>query len=297
MRHLVNVAPISMAILSPAGIYEEVNEAYCALCGYAREELLGQPVTLLFPPEQRDTIATAYAERFTGKVDGQHEWNVVTKVGTRRTVLGSGVIVPASDGSPRRVSFLVDITERKKTEQHFVELAHHDPLTGLPNRTLFTLRLREALDTARQREEQVAILFIDLDGFKSVNDNHGHDAGDLLLQLVAKRLVHCLREGDTVCRLAGDEFTCILPNIKNAANAERVARKLVTALDQPAKLQGHQVTMHASVGFSLYPGDGMDESTLLGRADAAMYADKRETKNRDRSGLTAFPPSDVLPAV
>jgi diguanylate cyclase (GGDEF)-like protein/PAS domain S-box-containing protein len=292
LRHLVNVAPISMAILSPEGIYEQVNEAYCALCGYSREELVGSPVTLLFSPEQRDDIAIAYAQRVMGEVDGQHEWNVVTKDGTRRTVLGSGVMVSALDGSPRRVSFLVDITERKKTEQRFFELAHFDHLTGLPNRTLFTARLRHVLEAANQREEQVALLFIDLDGFKAVNDDHGHDAGDTLLRLVAQRLLHCLREGDTVCRLAGDEFVCLLPNIKSAGNAERVARKVVAALEQPTQLKGYQVTTHASVGFSLYPDDGTDESALLGRADAAMYVAKRETKNRSRHPTATSPASD-----
>jgi diguanylate cyclase (GGDEF)-like protein len=133
---------------------------------------------------------------------------------------------------------------------------------------------------------------IDLDGFKAVNDDHGHDAGDTLLRLVAQRLLHCLREGDTVCRLAGDEFVCLLPNIKSAGNAERVARKVVAALEQPARLEGYQVTTHAGVGFSLYPDDGTDESTLLGRADAAMYVAKRETKNRSRHPTATSPASD-----
>ncbi len=295
LRHLVNVAPISMAILSSKGIYEEVNEAYCALCGYSREELVGQSVTLLFPPEQRDNIAGAFAQRVRGEVDGQHEWNVVTKDGTRRTVMGSGVLMPAPDGLPRRVSFLVDITERKKTEQHFFELAHFDRLTGLPNRTLFSTQLRQALDAANQSDEKVALLFIDLDGFKSVNDTLGHDAGDSVLRFVAKRLLHCLREGDTVCRLAGDEFACILPNIKSAANAERVAGKVVAALDEPVRIDDHRVTTYASVGFSLYPQDGMDESTLLARADAAMYAVKRDGKDRRRSALATLPESDRSP--
>ncbi len=280
LRHLVNAAPISMAVLSSEGIFEQVNEAYCMLFGYTREELLGQPVTLLFPPEQRYGVTTAYAQRVSGDVDGQQEWNAVTKDGSRRTVLSGGIITSAAVGAPHRISFVVDITERKKTEQYLVELAHYDPLTGLPNRTLFTIRLRQALDAALREDKKVALLFIDLDGFKAVNDTFGHDAGDLLLQVVAKRLLHCVREGDTVCRLAGDEFTCVLLNIGTTGNAEKVAGKLVAALDQSVRLADHPVSIHASIGISFFPEDGKDVSMLLSHADAAMYRAKRDGRNR-----------------
>ncbi len=179
-----------------------------------------------------------------------------------------------------------DITQRvaaeealRQSEDRFRTLAHHDTLTGLPNRVLFQDRLAQALIDARGRGQPAALLFLDLDGFKAINDTHGHDAGDLLLRLVAQRLRGCVRDGDTVARLGGDEFTLLLPNIQSAQNAAIVARKILDDLTAPVTVAGHSVQVAASIGIGLYPSDGADASVLLRNADLAMYRAKSGGKN------------------
>ena len=173
-----------------------------------------------------------------------------------------------------------DVTERKQAERDLAQLAHYDRLTGLPNRTLFTRRLLQELESAHRQEQLLALLFLDLDGFKAVNDTFGHSIGDLLLQVVAERLTQCVREGDTIARLAGDEFTVVLKDIRGAANAARVAQKMITALGHPCTLGTHVVTVGASIGIALYPDHALELETLLASADAAMYAAKTAGKNR-----------------
>ena len=173
-----------------------------------------------------------------------------------------------------------DITERKQAERDLAQLALYDRLTGLPNRTLFTQRLRQELESASQQDQLLGLLFLDLDGFKAVNDAYGHGIGDLLLQVVAERLVGCVRDGDTVARLAGDEFTVILRDIRGAANAVRVAQKMVEAIASPFTFGTRVVGVGVSIGIGIYPGDASELEVLLARADAAMYEAKAAGKNR-----------------
>ena len=172
-----------------------------------------------------------------------------------------------------------DITERKVSEQVLKYLATHDPLTSLPNRTLFSDRLNHALLLASRSSTHVAVMFIDLDGFKSVNDAFGHEMGDQVLKRVAKRLNSCVRESDTIARLSGDEFTLVVENITNPDDAAVIAQKILTTLSVPLQEEGQQITITASVGISIYPKDGKDERRLLKTADAAMYKVKNSTKN------------------
>ena len=174
----------------------------------------------------------------------------------------------------------INITERKRAELQIARLAHYDRLTGLPNRALFEARLDEALAGVARGGAPLALLFLDLDGFKAVNDTHGHSIGDLLLQRVAERLARSVRAGDTAARLAGDEFTVLLPGIGNPGNAAAVARKIVAALEEPFSLDGRRVALSASVGIALSPDHGLQASHLLEQADAAMYAAKRQGKGR-----------------
>jgi diguanylate cyclase (GGDEF)-like protein/PAS domain S-box-containing protein len=275
LRGLVERAPIGMSVSNEDGTIEVANVAYCRLFGYEHHELVGRHVTTLFPG--RYTL-TGGLEPETA----QRELEVRIKSGMQRTILESGLVLTRDDYQRRRVSFVMDITERKHTEQHLAQLAHYDLLTGLPNRALFRQTLGAALSLAADEGTKLGLLFVDLDGFKQANDTLGHGLGDLVLQRVAEQLTRCVRDGDTVARLAGDEFTVILPRIGGRENALRVASKILGELAHPLRLHGPgvTVTITAGVGISFYPEDGQDIGTLLKHADAAMYTAKRQGKNR-----------------
>jgi diguanylate cyclase (GGDEF)-like protein/PAS domain S-box-containing protein len=172
-----------------------------------------------------------------------------------------------------------DITERRRAEERIQHLAFYDSLTSLPNRSLFTQRVNHALAQAKRYNRKFAILFIDLDRFKVINDALGHEAGDQLLQEIANRLKNCLREGDTVARLGGDEFVVLLEEINESKHAATVARKILSNVCQSVTISGcdHQVT--ASIGISMYPDDGTDQQNLMKHADTAMYLAKEQGKN------------------
>ena len=164
--------------------------------------------------------------------------------------------------------------EKKQSEMELKHMAHMDQLTGLPNRALFMDRLNQALIQARRQKIKLAVLFIDLDRFKVINDRHGHKAGDNVLQEVARKLKVCVRKMDTVARLGGDEFTIILTEISGAKDAAMVAQKVIDALTEPQQIEGEEYAIEGSIGISLYPQNGEDVDTLLANADAAMYQAK-----------------------
>lgn len=278
-RTLIEKAPLCVGISDEHGIFETVNPAYCALYGYTAEEMIGQHFTFLFPQRQRAEKARTYERRLASWSEGRAEVEVVTKSGELLTVLATTVPITGPDGRPKTASFVLDITDRKRTEQHLDHLAHHDTLTSLPNRILFHDRLTQALAHARRHGQLAALLFLDLDGFKSINDTWGHDTGDLLLQAVAQRLRACVREDDTVARLGGDEFTVLLPNTGSGDNAAIVARKILEELAGVFAIAGHDLFITASIGISLYPFDGYDPDTLVRGADMAMYRAKGMGKN------------------
>jgi diguanylate cyclase (GGDEF)-like protein len=184
-----------------------------------------------------------------------------------------------------RMSAQLALSRRRATQEHIAYaaraeyLAYHDTLTTLANRSLFSKLLGQSLQLARRYDRRLAVLFLDLDGFKRVNDSHGHEVGDQLLQEVAARLKACLRDSDTVARLGGDEFTALLPELAEDKYAATVAKKVLAALARPFVLNGKELRVTASVGISLYPQDGTDEQTLMKNADVAMYRAKDEGKN------------------
>ena len=175
-----------------------------------------------------------------------------------------------------------DLTKEKQAEEQLQHLAHYDALTGLPNRTLFSDRLQQALATAKRSDAHMALLLLDLDKFKPVNDTLGHAVGDLLLIEVGKRLQACVRESDTVSRLGGDEFVVLLPTLEAEPDAMRVAEKIRNALSQPFVLADHHIGISASIGVAVYPQHGSDERTLTKNADTAMYAAKNAGHNNAR---------------
>jgi diguanylate cyclase (GGDEF)-like protein/PAS domain S-box-containing protein len=172
-----------------------------------------------------------------------------------------------------------DITKEKQAEEQMRHLAHYDTLTNLPNRTLLTDRLQQSLATAKRDKTHIALMFLDLDKFKPVNDELGHDVGDQLLKEVAKRLLNCVRESDTVSRIGGDEFMVLLPAIEAEQDAMLVTEKILYALNQPFELAGHSISIAASIGVAVYPEHGSDEKMLTKNADVAMYYAKSCGRN------------------
>ena len=195
----------------------------------------------------------------------------------------SSVYRPYRDSASGAVAGVVvlirDITARKTAEQQIEYQAYHDALTGLANRRLFHEHLSLALALAQRREKNVAVLFLDLDHFKVVNDSLGHTVGDALLQQVARRLKGSVREGDTVARVGGDEFTIVLHELSHAQDAAIVAQKVLRTIAAPMEISGHRLQVTTSIGITIYPADGLDAETLLRSADAAMYRAKSEGRN------------------
>ncbi len=274
-RSLVEKAPVGAYITDAQGYFETVNDAYCALVGYDRDELVGRPFTLVLPEPQQEGAARTYTESLSAGADAGGEYAVVTRDGRSVTVLASTVGLRAHGGRPVRASFVVDISERKRLETRLIHQAHHDPLTGLPNRALFGDRLAQALRAAeRQHNAPVALLLLDLNRFKEVNDTLGHDAGDALLCAMGARLQSMVRAVDTVARLGGDEFALLLP-ATGEDGAVDVACKLLGALAEPFVLEGQSLHIGASIGIAAAPAHGADAGTLLRHADVAMYVAKR----------------------
>lgn len=171
------------------------------------------------------------------------------------------------------------LTRLKQTNEQITHLAHHDALTSLPNRILFYDRLNQAIAGARRDKESLAVLYLDLDGFKLINDTYGHDAGDALLREAARRIVACVRESDTVARMGGDEFTVILRNVHALHSNDRVVNGIVEAIARPFLQNGKNCSVSASIGIALYPDHGETAEQLVKISDAAMYLAKQSGKN------------------
>ena len=258
-----------------------VNPMFTEITGYPAAEAVGQTPRLLKSNHHDEAFYQELWQALTdeGRWEGEL-WN--------RRQDGEGFAVWENISSVRdrqgRIQYYIamfrDITEKKESERHIYNLAHYDMLTGLPNRLLFNDRLDHAVSRAQRDERSMALLFLDLDFFKNVNDSLGHAAGDQLLKIVSDRLGLCLREGDTAARLGGDEFIFLLEALRGPAPAERVAQKLLDTLAQPVELLGNPTYVGGSIGISIYPRDGADGETLVKNADAAMYRAKEEGRNR-----------------
>lgn len=268
-------------VTDPEGLIVTVNPAFSKITGYTDEECLGQTPRLLksdfhpaeFYQQMWETIRDLGTWR--GEV-----WNK-RKNGEMFLVRETITDIKNADGDTEYyVAVLEDITELKQQEENIRHRAYHDALTDLPNRALFFDRLHQALTQARRTNDMVAVLFIDLDNFKTINDSEGHDLGDRLLQEAARRLNGSLRGSDTVSRLGGDEFTVILNHIRQPEDAGRIAAKIQERLAQPYRDERKKFTLSGSIGISLYPEHGTDAQTLIRNADRAMYETKRAGKNR-----------------
>lgn len=253
-----------------------------AVTGYTSEEYGADPHLWLrmVHEEDREAVMNQAGLILSGGAAASLEHRIVHKKGMVRWVKNTPV--PRYDEQQRLLSYdglVVDITERKLAEQKLKHVAYYDGLTDLPNRELFSDRLRQAQIQARRHGRMLAVMFLDLDRFKSINDTLGHTTGDLLLRSVSERLLHCVREGDTVARLGGDEFIILLADMAQVQAAATVAKKIHDALLKGFTLSGQEFLITTSIGISLFPSDGVDADTLIKNADMAMYQAKAQGRN------------------
>ncbi|MEA1032087.1 EAL domain-containing protein [Pseudomonas sp. N-137] len=261
-----------------------VNRAFSEITGYSETEALGHTPRLLASGLHDSAFYAAMWHQLTAEGHWQGEISNRRKNGE---LYPSWLTISAVRNRDREITHFVavfaDISSLKHAQARLDYQAHHDPLTGLPNRTLFESRLLTALNSQQEDGGQGAVLFLDLDRFKHINDSLGHPVGDLLLKGIAVRLREQLRDIDTVARLGGDEFIILLPGLQQPSDAEHIAQKLLNCFAAPFQAGEHEFFISASIGTSLYPQDGCDVATLVKNADAAMYRSKAKGRNRVES--------------
>lgn len=255
------------------------NPSFLELVGYSREEVENMPLDAYLHPEDKARAMDNHRKRIAQEeVEQRYPVRFITKQKETLWAEISGARIMWK-GQPATLNFLVDITERVKKEAFMQHMAQYDQLTGLPNRWLLDDRLDTLLRDAKRSGGSFAVVFVDLNRFKPVNDTYGHEIGDALLVAVAKRIKALLREVDTVARVGGDEYVVLLPSVAHQEDAQVVVEKISQALQKPFKLSGHIVRISCSAGIALYPLHGTTRMELYRHADRAMYAQKHEKKS------------------
>lgn len=274
LRLMFEANPIGTVKRSLKGEILEANAAYLRIVGRSREDLLARRIRWdqMTPPEYLRHDKKAMAEALQHGASELYEKEYIRPNGERVPVLLGFAAIGSGE---ELVAFVLDISERKRAEERVRQTALHDPLTGLPNRGLLFECARHIFGRAQRARRHSGVLFIDLDRFKPINDNFGHEVGDDVLKEVASRLADCTRDEDLVFRLGGDEFLILLPDIADDANAGDVARHIARRVHQPYHINGLELSLSASVGISIFPRDGKDLDTLINNADAAMYLAKQ----------------------
>jgi diguanylate cyclase (GGDEF)-like protein/PAS domain S-box-containing protein len=301
-RSLVDSSPDIIYTLDPKGRFTFINDRVQQLLGYSRDDLIGQHYSILVHEDDMERANYVFNE---ARKELRQSRNVELRLNTARAEndtrtfsmelamiqLGNSEADAEHDSRRRRIMGIYgvarDITDRKRADELITYQAYHDVLTELPNRVLFKDRLGLALLQAKRNETSLAVMFIDLDRFKVVNDTFGHGAGDVLLQQVSLRLKACLRRCDTLSRIGGDEFTAVIPELKDRQDAARIAKKFVDCLRLPFQLAGQAVHVSASIGVALFPLDGHSLEELVRYADMAMY----HMKSKGKNGYAFFEPS------
>jgi diguanylate cyclase (GGDEF)-like protein/PAS domain S-box-containing protein len=300
-KSIIASSPFSIIVTDKAGTITSVNPAAEKMLWYQEADLLGRNSIELHDPEELRQRALDLSTQFDTEVYPDHqvfrlapergliderEWSYIRKDGSRVPVQ---LVVTALRDSDECITGFVgisyDLTERKRAEEYIYHVAHHDPLTGLPTRTLLRDRLEVAIDRARRSQDNLAVMMVDLDNFKRVNDSLGHQAGDTVLCEISKRLKGCVRKSDTVGRMGGDEFVVLLPDLRSDKDAEEIGQKLLAAVAQPIRIGKHEIIVTASIGIGLFPGCE-DVESLFKNADFAMY----RVKNSGRNGSQVYIP-------
>lgn len=293
-RYIVNKSPDIVYILDNNGYFTFINKRVETLLGYKTKEVIGKHYTDIVHEDDLEKARYRFNERRTGK---RASINVELKLKCKNNdfarnfdnrilpieINSVGVYSTANNDHSKRFigtyGIARDITDRIEAEEIIRFQAYHDMLTRLPNRTLLKDRLNQALTHAKRNGSHLSVMFLDLDRFKVINDTLGHLVGDQLLQVVAMRLRHCLREGDTLARIGGDEFTLLLPEVESRQDAEAIAIKIIKSLKEPFRFDTHELFISTSIGISHYPEDGDTIESLIKHADIAMYSVKGKGKN------------------
>src|SRR5690606_22002472 len=266
----------AVTVFDPAFRFVSVDPAFARMTGYQQSEVIGQPTDMLDSGRHDPGFfATWRSElRKHGRWSGEM-WQRRKDGEEFLCWLQSSVVLDKSGTPLHYVGVLTDITDQKRAEQELRYLANYDTLTGLPNRALLSERLSRAIVRARRQQARIALLFLDLDRFKDINDSLGHAAGDRILRAAAVRLQEIVGHGHTVARLGGDEFTVVLESIGSHEDAERMATRVIEAFEAPLEIDADlDVTISPSIGISLYPDNALAPSDLLKHADTAMYQAK-----------------------
>lgn len=272
----------SIVITNQQGLIEYVNEKFCHITGYDQNEIINQPISVLKPSCEESSAEPCVldsnflhkqdnweGEILCSKKDGTEFWNTIT-------------ISAVYDKNKHISSYVlsaVDVTALKEATQKMEHLALFDSLTGLANRRLFVDRLHQSILNARRHQKLTALLFLDLDQFKRINDTLGHQAGDQLLLTIADRLKSCVRKQDTVARLGGDEFTILLNDLSETDSISSIAQTILNTLKEPVRLGKHEVIVSTSIGITLAPTDSINSETLMKNADLALYMAKENGRD------------------
>jgi len=283
LAQALRIAANPILIVNKGGETVWCNHAYASMLGRSIGELINNPTPSLLPTRETQQFFSELWSAVLGGAIWIGELTETTADG--RQVHVQAVFTPLRDANNRPANFLIletDITGQKLQLETAWQMANHDKLTGLANRTFFTSLLERALLKGERNKKRTAVLFIDLDGFKAVNDTFGHDAGDKVLVKVAHMLKTCVRKSDGVARFGGDEFACVLEEVETVNDAERVAQKIIESISSITAIDGVSITIGASVGISIAPEHGHDEAALRGAADQAMYHVKKSGKNNWR---------------
>ncbi|MCB1769188.1 MAG: diguanylate cyclase, partial [Candidatus Competibacteraceae bacterium] len=280
-RHYFELPLIGIALIGSDKRWWEVNDRLCEMLGYRRSRLLGMTWAEITHPDDQAAEEAQLGRVINRRIEGysldkrfirQDGALLYASLSTRCVRQANGVV-------DHFVAVIQDITERRQAAEHIEHLAYYDALTGLPNRSLLSDRLQQALLRASREHNLAGMLLVDLDRFKLINDALGHKIGDRLLGEVAIRLQQCVRQCDTISRQGGDEFAVLLPTLTSSDDAIRIAQRMLDAMMQPFRLDGHELNVSCSIGISLYPRDGCTSESLLKNADIALYRAKDMGRN------------------
>jgi len=279
LRGLYELSPLGIALTDMNGRYVEFNEAFRQICGYPEDELRELDYWTLTPKDyqaQEARLLESLAQ--TGRY-GPYEKTYRRKNGDMVPIRLNGMLVTGKDGQQYIWSIVEDITSRKQHEEQLERVAHYDALTGIPNRVLLADRMKQAIAQTAREKCLLAVCYLDLDGFKPVNDQFGHDTGDQVLVEMARRIEDTVRGGDTVARLGGDEFVVLLLGLQQREECVITLKRLLDAIAQPITIKDKTTNLSASIGVSIYPQDDEDADSLLRYADQSMYLAKQSGKN------------------